>query len=58
MLSILRTLKDDSMEITGKLFNHQTNELLTEEALSNDNEWRLLDAFTYLMFSMRSPVRI
>ena len=30
------------MEITGKLFNHQTNELLTEEALSNDNEWRLL----------------
>ncbi len=34
--------KDDSMEITGKLFSHQTNELLTEEALSNDNEWRLL----------------
>ena len=30
------------MEITGKLFSHQTNELLTEEALSNDNEWRLL----------------
>ena len=46
------------MEITGKLFSHQTNKLLTEEALNNDNEWRLLRRLHLPDFLMRSPVRI